>query len=126
MREAETAQNAAGIDAESKIVSTQRQGAAKKEDIKVNAELKIFENQRKGDVLESDTALATKKALCDKETKLANVEAKNAVEVRDAELKTDLEKKKAKTQTEKLRADLLSKAIVDYEIKVIIHVITCG
>lgn len=118
VREAEAAQNAGRTDAESNIVPTQRQGAAKKEDIKFNTELKIFENQRKGDVLESDAAFTKKKALCDKETKLANVEAKNAVDIRDAELKTDLEKKKAKTQTEKLRADLLSKAIVDYEIKV--------
>ena len=72
-------------------------------------------------MLESDTALATKRAECDKETLLAKVEAKNAVDIRDAELKTKLEKKNAETQTEKLRADLLSKATVDYEIKVILE-----
>ena len=81
--------------------------------------MKIFENQREADV--SDTALATKRAECDKETLLAKVEAKNAVDIRDAELKTKLEKKNAETQTEKLRADLLSKATVDYEIKVILE-----
>ncbi|PON88518.1 Flotillin [Trema orientale] len=118
LREAQTAQNAAEIDAETKIISTQRQGEGKKGEIKVKTELKIFENQREGDVLESDTALATKKAECDKEAQLAKVEAKNTVDIRDAELKTKLERKNAETQTEKLRANLLSKATVDYEIKV--------
>ncbi|PON88519.1 Flotillin [Trema orientale] len=118
LREAQTAQNEAEIDAQTKIISTQRQGEGRKGEIKVKAELKIFENQREGDVLESDTALATKKAECDKEAQLAKVEAKNTVDIRDAELKTKLEKKNAETQTEKLRANLLSKATVDYEIKV--------
>lgn len=118
LRQAETAQNAAKIDSETKIITTQRLAESKKEEIRVKTALAVFDNQNEGDVLESNNALATKKAQFDKETQLANVEAKNAVDIREAELKTVLEKKNAETQTEKLRANLLSKATVDYEIKV--------
>ncbi|EXC24817.1 hypothetical protein L484_018533 [Morus notabilis] len=118
LRLAETAQNAAKIDSETKIITTQRLAESKKEEIRVKTALAVFDNQNEGDVLESNNALATKKAQFDKETQLANVEAKNAVDIREAELKTVLEKKNAETQTEKLRANLLSKATVDYEIKV--------
>lgn len=73
----------------------------------MRTELKVFENQKEGDVLESNNVLATKKAMYDKETQLAKVEAKNTVDIRETELKTILEKKNAETQTESLRADHL-------------------
>ncbi|KAF6147635.1 hypothetical protein GIB67_031626 [Kingdonia uniflora] len=83
LREGQTLQNAAKIDAETKVIATQRQGDGKKEEIK-----------------------------------LAEVEATKAVAIRAAELQREVERMNAMTQTEKLKADLLSKASVEYETKV--------
>lgn len=46
LRLGQTLQNAAKIDAETRIISTQREGEGKKEEIKVKTEVKIFENHR--------------------------------------------------------------------------------
>lgn len=45
IREGKTLQNAAKIDVETKIISTQRQGEGK-EEIKVKTEVKVYEKQR--------------------------------------------------------------------------------
>ncbi|KDP37014.1 hypothetical protein JCGZ_06070 [Jatropha curcas] len=118
LREGQTSQNAAKIDAETKIMSIQRQGEGTKEEIKVKTEVKIFENKREADVAEANAELATKKAGWAQAAQLAEVEAAKAVALREAELQSEVEKKNALTQTEKLKAELLSKASVDYEIKV--------
>ncbi|KAJ4952634.1 hypothetical protein NE237_029466 [Protea cynaroides] len=88
-----TLQNAAKIDAETKIISTQRQGDGKKEEIKVRTEVKIFEN-------------------------LKEAEATKAVAIREAKLQMEVEQMNVLTRTEKLKAEFLSKASVEYETKV--------
>ncbi|KAL9167115.1 hypothetical protein ABFS82_05G075600 [Erythranthe guttata] len=118
LREGETLRNAAAIDAETKIASTQRQGEGKKEEIKVRTEVKVFENQREAEVAEANAELAKKKAGWAKEAQVAEVEANKAVALRDAELQREVEKMNAMTQTEKLKAQFLSKAGVEYETKV--------
>ncbi|KAL3844007.1 hypothetical protein ACJIZ3_001410 [Penstemon smallii] len=118
LREGQTLQNAAKIDAETKIISTQRQGEGKKEEIKVRTEVKVFENQKEAEVAEANADLAKKKAGWAKESQVAEVEARKAVALRDAELQREVEKMNAMTQTEKLKADFLSKASVEYETKV--------
>ncbi|XP_031103909.1 flotillin-like protein 4 [Ipomoea triloba] len=117
-REGQTLQNAARIDAETKIISTQRQGEGKKEEIKVKTEIKIFENLREAEVAEANADLAKKKAGWAKEAEVAEVEAKKAVALRDAELQKEVERMNALTVTEKLKAEFLSKASVEYETKV--------
>jgi flotillin len=47
------------------------------------------------------------------------VEATKAVSLRDAELQMEVERMNALTRTEKLKAEFLSKASVEYETKVI-------
>lgn len=118
LREGQTTQNAAKIDAETKVIATQRQGQGRKEEIKVASEVKIFENEREADVAEANALLAKKKAEWTQQTQLAEVEAQKAVALREAELQTEVEKRNAVTRTEKLKADLLSKNTVDYQIKV--------
>lgn len=120
LRQGQTAQNAAKIDAETKIISTKRDGESKKEEVKVKSEVKIFENQKDADVAKAVAELAAQKAGWSKAAHLAEVEAKQEVSIREAELQVEVEKKNALTRTEKLRADLLSKATVEYDIKVII------
>ena len=50
---------------------------------------------------------------------MAKVEADKAISIREAELQTDLENKNAMTRTAKLKAEILTKASVEYETKVI-------
>lgn len=118
LREGQTLQNAAKIDAETKIISTQRQGEGKKEEIKVRTEVKVYENHKEAEVAEANAQLAKKKAGWAKEAQVAEVEANKAVALRDAELQREVEQMNALTRTEKLKAEFLSKASVEYETKV--------
>ncbi|KAM7492917.1 hypothetical protein LguiB_027526 [Lonicera macranthoides] len=118
LREGKTLQNAAQIDAETKIIATQRGGDGKKEEIKVRTEVKVFENQREAEVAEANADLAKKKAGWAKEAQVAEVEAMKAVALRDAELQKEVESMNALTRIEMLKAEYLSKATVEYETKV--------
>ncbi|ESW08981.1 hypothetical protein PHAVU_009G090700 [Phaseolus vulgaris] len=118
MREGKTLQNAAKIDAETKIISTQRHGEGVKEEIKVRAEMKVFENEREAVVAEANSELAKKKAAWAQTAQVAEVEASKAVALRAAELQREVEKMNALTTTEKLKAEFLTKASVEYETKV--------
>ncbi|CAH1451877.1 unnamed protein product [Lactuca virosa] len=118
LRDGQTLQNAAKIDAETKIIATQRQGQGKKEEVKVLTEVKVFENQKEAEVAEANAELAMKKAKWAKESQVAEVEANKAVALREAELQKEVEILNALTRTEKLKAEFLSKASVEYETKV--------
>uniref|UniRef100_A0A2N9J9D0 Flotillin-like n=1 Tax=Fagus sylvatica TaxID=28930 RepID=A0A2N9J9D0_FAGSY len=118
LREGNTLQNAAKIDAETKIIATQRQGEGKKEEIKVKSAVKVYENEREAEVAEANADLAKKKAGWTKEAQVAEVEAEKAVALREAELQREVERMNALTRTEKLKAEFLSKASVEYETKV--------
>ena len=117
-RQGLTSQNAAKIDAETKIITTQRLGDAQKEEINVKTSVELYKNQKEAELVKSKAELATKNAGWSQASQLAEVESAKAVAIREAELQTEVEKKKALNQTEKLRAELLSKAAVEYEIKV--------
>ncbi|KAJ0481277.1 putative Band 7 domain, Flotillin family, Band 7/SPFH domain superfamily [Helianthus annuus] len=118
LREGQTLQNAAKIDAETRIISTQREGQGQKEEIKVKTEVKVFENEREAEVAEANAELAMKKAKWAKDSQVAEVEARKAVALREAELQKEVEIMNALTQKEKLKAEFLSKASVEYETKV--------
>ncbi|RHN80248.1 putative Band 7 domain, Flotillin family [Medicago truncatula] len=117
-REGQTLQNAAKINAETKVIAMQRAGESDKEGFRVRTEVKVFENQREAEVAESNSELAKKKAAWTKAAQVAEVEAAKAVALREAELQGEVERMNALTTTEKLKADLLSKASVQYETKV--------
>lgn len=118
-RQGLTLQNAATIDAETKIISTQSEGEGRKQEITVKSQVQIYDNEREAEVAEANASLATKKAGWAQQAKLAEVEAQKAVAIRQAELEQQVEKKNALAKTEQLKAQLLSKANVEYEIKVI-------
>ncbi|KAM1331148.1 hypothetical protein ACFX13_044453 [Malus domestica] len=118
MREGETLQYAAKIDAETNIYGTKREGEGRMAEIKVKAEVKVYENVREAEVAEANAELAKKKAGWAKEAQVAEVEAAKAVALRDAELQTEVERMNVLTRTEKLKAEFLSKASVEYETKV--------
>ncbi|KAI7993291.1 Flotillin-like protein 1 [Camellia lanceoleosa] len=87
-------------------------------EVKVKTEVQIFENQKAADVAEANAELATKKAGWAQLAQLAEVESAKAVALREAELQRAVEEKNALTQLEKLKAENLSKASVEYEIKI--------
>uniref|UniRef100_A0A453NGL4 Flotillin-like n=1 Tax=Aegilops tauschii subsp. strangulata TaxID=200361 RepID=A0A453NGL4_AEGTS len=93
-RKGMTRQNAAKVDAETKVYTVKRQGEGSKEE------------------------LAMKKAGWEQQARVAEVEAAKAVAIRDAQLQVEVERTNAARQTEKLKAEHLSKAVVDYEMKV--------
>ncbi|KAL7167490.1 hypothetical protein ACSBR2_038034 [Camellia fascicularis] len=70
------------------------------------------------EVAEANVELAKKKAGWAREAQAAEVEARKAVALRDAELQREVEMMNALTRTEKLKAEFLSKASVEYETKV--------
>uniref|UniRef100_A0A452YGL3 Flotillin-like n=1 Tax=Aegilops tauschii subsp. strangulata TaxID=200361 RepID=A0A452YGL3_AEGTS len=118
-REGLTRQNAAKVDAETKVLSVRQQGQGLKEEAKVKAEVQVFENAREADIAAAKAELAMKKAGFDKQAKVAEVEAAKAVAIREAELQMEVERKNAMRQTEKLKAEQLSKATVQYETQVV-------
>ncbi|KAM3711349.1 hypothetical protein ACB098_01G103300 [Castanea mollissima] len=97
---------------------TQMEGEGKKEEIKVKAAVKVYENEREAEVAEANADLAKKKAGWTKEAQVSEVEAAKAVAMREAELQREVERMNALTRTEKLEAEFLSKASVEYETKV--------
>ncbi|XP_074586918.1 flotillin-like protein 1 [Curcuma longa] len=117
-RDGRTRQNAAKIDAETKVYSKQREGEGSKAEAKVQTDVMVYQAEREAEVAAANAQLAVKKAEWVRRAKVADVEAAKAVAIRDAELQLEVEKKNAFCQTEKLKAELLSRATVDYEIKV--------
>uniref|UniRef100_A0A0E0IU43 Flotillin-like n=1 Tax=Oryza nivara TaxID=4536 RepID=A0A0E0IU43_ORYNI len=116
-RDGMTRQNAAKVDAETKVYTVKRQGEGAKEEARVKAEVKVFENEREAEVAEANADLAMKKAGWQRQAMVAEVEAAKAVAIREAELQVEVERTNASRQTEKLKAEHLSKAVVDYEMK---------
>ncbi|KAF6159760.1 hypothetical protein GIB67_030018 [Kingdonia uniflora] len=70
LRKGQTVQNAAKIDAETKIVAVKRDGKSKQEEINVNTKVKIFKNQREAEIAEANAQLSTKKADWARDTKM--------------------------------------------------------
>ncbi|XP_028072719.1 flotillin-like protein 4 [Camellia sinensis] len=118
LREGQTLQNVAKIDLDTKIISTQRQGKGKKQEIRVKTEVKVFENLREAEVAEANAELAKRKAGWAREAQVAEVEAMKAVALWDAELQWEVEIMNGLTRTEKIKAEFLSKATVEHEIKI--------
>ncbi|KAF0929485.1 hypothetical protein E2562_021581 [Oryza meyeriana var. granulata] len=117
-REGLTLQNAAKVDAETKVLSVRQQGVGRKEETKVKAEVQVYENEREAEIAGAQAALAMKKAGLNKQSNLAEVEAVKAVAIREAELQMEVERKNALRLTEKLKAEQLSHATVQYETQV--------
>ncbi|OEL35322.1 E3 ubiquitin-protein ligase SIS3 [Dichanthelium oligosanthes] len=81
---------------------------------KVESEVKVFENEREAIAAPIKADLVTNKAAWDKQTKVPEVEASNAVAIREAEL-MEVKCKNALRLTEKLTAEQLSMATVQYD-----------
>uniref|UniRef100_A0A0D9XKR4 Flotillin-like n=1 Tax=Leersia perrieri TaxID=77586 RepID=A0A0D9XKR4_9ORYZ len=114
-RQGLTRQNAAKVGAETKVLSVRQEGIALKEEAKVRSEVQVYDNEREAEIAAAQAGLAMKKAGWEKQSKVAQVEAVKAVAIREAELQMEVERKNALRLTEKLKAEQLSKATVQYE-----------
>uniref|UniRef100_A0A0E0EZ15 Flotillin-like n=1 Tax=Oryza meridionalis TaxID=40149 RepID=A0A0E0EZ15_9ORYZ len=117
-REGLTLQNAAKVDAETKVLSARQQGVGCREEIKVKADVEVYENEKEAEIAAAQAGLAMKKAGLEKQSKVAQVEGVKAVAIREADLQLEVERKNARRLTEKLKAEKLSKATVQYETQV--------
>ncbi|CAN1264555.1 Flotillin-like protein 1 [Linum perenne] len=115
-RDGLTIQNAVKI--ETKIIAMQRKGEGQKEEINVKTNVKIYENLREAEVAEANAELAKKKAGWSQASRVAEVESNKVVALRDAELQREVERMNAQATTGNLKADLLTKATVQYETRV--------
>uniref|UniRef100_A0A0E0R0H5 Flotillin-like n=1 Tax=Oryza rufipogon TaxID=4529 RepID=A0A0E0R0H5_ORYRU len=104
-REGLTLQNAAKVDAETKVLSARQQGVGCREEIKVKADVEVYENEREADIAAARAALAVKKAGLDKQSKVAEVEAVKAVVVREAELQLEVQDSNAALYDRQMAAD---------------------
>ncbi|GAA0140767.1 hypothetical protein LIER_02058 [Lithospermum erythrorhizon] len=93
-------QNAAKIDAETKVITSQMEGHGQKEQIKVQTEVKIFEKESEVTVAKANFELETNKANWAMLAKMAQVEAEKSVAIREAELQQLVETKNALTKYE--------------------------
>lgn len=77
----------------------------------------LSENNRNIEIARSKAEYSMKQSEFDRQTRLAQIESDKAAEIRESELKRELENRNIAQQTEKLRSELLSKSIVEAEAK---------
>ncbi|KAJ3327414.1 hypothetical protein HDU93_001998 [Gonapodya sp. JEL0774] len=74
-----------------------------------------YENDRKEKVAGAAASLATKQAEFDRQVHIAQIEADQAAAARKMELQRTVEQRRLETETERLRAEILAKATVEFE-----------
>ncbi|KAJ3055801.1 hypothetical protein HK097_009184 [Rhizophlyctis rosea] len=97
------------------IGERERHGETKQEIARIDAATAVAETERKQQKAMAEAELAKRTAELDQQIQIAQIQAKRAAEMEDAVLKKELELKRAAMETERLRADELSKAKVKYE-----------
>jgi flotillin len=82
------------------------------------AETVFQENIRQQEIEKSNAELAVVRAAAEQKTKLAEIEAENVSKKREAEMQGEVENKRISMETEKIRANKLSRAMVEAEIMI--------
>ncbi|PVH87734.1 putative Flotillin-like protein 1 [Cadophora sp. DSE1049] len=99
------------------VGEAQRQGEQNREIAKINAETAVQKTERDSERARAEATLATRKTNFNKDVNLAQIEATRATEVRDEELRKEVEVKRAQTELERLRASDVVKATILRESK---------
>lgn len=97
------------------VGEAEKQGKTKQEVAKIHAATAVLETERKGEKAAADAKLTNKEIQIGKDLNLARINAKREAEARDAELNTDVEKKKAIMELERLRATTVTQAVISKE-----------
>lgn len=99
------------------VGEAQRQGEQNREIAKINAETAVAKTERDSEKARAEATLATRKTNFNKEVNIAQIEATRATEVRDEELRKEVEVVRAQTELERLRASDVVKATIARESK---------
>ncbi|KAA8565984.1 hypothetical protein EYC84_009786 [Monilinia fructicola] len=86
------------------VGEAQRKGEQDRELAKVQAETAVQKTERDSEKARAEATLATRKTTYSRDVNVAQIEATRATEVRDEELRRDVEVKRAQTELERLRA----------------------
>ncbi|KAJ4303300.1 hypothetical protein N0V90_002193 [Kalmusia sp. IMI 367209] len=97
------------------VGEAEKQGKTKQEVAKIHAATAVLETERKAEKAAADAKLTDKEISIGKDLNLARIEAKRDAERRDAELNTEVEKKKAAMELERLRATTVTQATIAKE-----------
>ncbi|GBG62526.1 hypothetical protein CBR_g30843 [Chara braunii] len=82
---------------------------------RIEAETVSFENEKKREMAESEASLLVQKADYSRRVEIARVEAQQAKAIRETELQRQVEERRQLAETERLRAEMVSKAIAERE-----------
>lgn len=99
------------------VGEAQRVGEQNREIAKINAETAVQKTERDSEKAKAEATLATRKAAFTRDVSIAQIEANRATEVRDEELRKQVEVQRAQTELERLRATDVVKATITRESK---------
>lgn len=99
------------------VGEAQRLGEQDREIAKIHAETAVQRTERDSERAEAEAVLAKRRTGFSRDVDITKIEANRATEVRDEELKKDVEIKRCHTELERLRAVDVVKATIDREAK---------
>ena len=94
------------------VGEAERQGRQNREIAKIHAETAVQKTERDTEKSQAEALLATRKAAFDRDVNIAKIEASRAVEVKDEQLRKEVESLRAATEIERLRASDVVKATI--------------
>ncbi|KAH8727944.1 hypothetical protein GQ44DRAFT_703224 [Phaeosphaeriaceae sp. PMI808] len=97
------------------VGEAEKQGKTKQEVAKIHAATAVLETERKAEKASADAKLTTKEIQIGNDLNIARINAEREAELRDAELNTDVEKKRALMELERLRATTVVQAQIEKE-----------
>jgi flotillin len=97
------------------VGEAEKQGKTKQEVAKIHAATAVLETERKAEKAAADAKLTNKEIQIGQDLSIARINAKREAERRDAELNTDVEKKCALMELERLRATTVVQAKIEKE-----------
>lgn len=97
------------------VGEAEKQGKTKQEVAKIHAATAVLETERKAEKAAADAKLTTKEISIANDLNIARINAKREAERRDTELNTEVEKKKAIMELERLRATKVVQAKIEKE-----------
>ncbi|GBG62530.1 hypothetical protein CBR_g30848 [Chara braunii] len=97
------------------VGETERIARTRQQTQHIESETVAYENEKKRAIAESEAALLVKKAELDRQVDIANVESAQAVVLRRTELERQVEEYRLLSETERLRAEVVSKSAAEKE-----------
>ncbi|KAJ4375098.1 hypothetical protein N0V83_002181 [Neocucurbitaria cava] len=97
------------------VGEAEKEGKTKQEVAKIHAATAVLETERKAEKAAADAKLTDKEIRIGADLNVARINAKREAERRDAELNTEVEKKKALMELERLRATKVVQAKIEKE-----------